>query len=1071
MTVYGNFEAIKKVHTSHHGSIWSARTAGTTEPPDCCVKVVELNATMLQEGDTGIAQHLLVAAALQQAMGNKSHLWAPVYGLGSQGTNGFYVTRLFPRSAHSLVEQKVKLTSAELKTLLLEILEGLVDLDEGYHRSHGNLKPSNILIADKSKIRKGAVFLCDPDASNEDVPSLTRTPDSKAIGELIYALVTHKPHVTARWPLTKSPHWKKLGSTGKQWFSLCDDLLNTVSRRGLPSVERIRERVEAIHPTRRQMPRAIFAVALLGCLAAGAYLEKDQLPQWYQLAQAKVTAVIADATNPKTPPQSPTTNPTNQTVTPRNVVAVNPPPDPAKTTETLKPPEPVLPKPPPRSLPPRVDDEGTRIVQATPPPELHSEPAKKEFIARRDKFALAYAGYGTATVLSDWNLILAKILGLETSYPPLDPASTAGWPQGLAGVLNVRRDDALVHTVDAAFDNKRMETEPFKLCEQRVEKAATSVVAARDAMARGDILAAEKSIQSYRDALKSFPAEDADLRQMFDPVNKEFSALTDIESSTERSALMAIVDNESAALGIRLAAWFRLPQADKDPWPTDFAALAGDDSHADHLTTLLQEAGNVTTAGQITTAESLRRDGFFGRLKDQAAVVAALKDSNDSRYTAVLAKAPIWFRYDAALYTLKSTSPARVTADQKKLYTDLAGKVDAPGVQLVHDVLQESQSALPPSLADSGPGSVKGWQLRAGWTHEHCIYVSPAGTDSLEFIHVHVPTDPDGIDCYLCTTEAPVALLRHLVNGNLTAFNTAETLNASPVPPAPGMRVWKFDDAEGSVDLDDSDYRKCFIVSPSEQLPLNFVTPQTSFYLSRRVGCRLPTSREWLAAVAQAKSSTDVNMKGFATIGYRLRDRQFAKLLTNPNRDPHYWPDDNIFIGDTGREIVPRGANAAIWQVPDLEQLSGRSSDAPGAALWPLSTLATSTGFGFRTVGDTDNFGGVFHDLIGNVAEFTMDAPVTLAEKVIVSSSQPSTETVRRVNDWFSADHLKTVSVIGGSALSPPNMDPEKPYPLPDATHPTVYADVGFRLAFTDPASVPNAQRAVIGQASYLTAP
>jgi hypothetical protein len=50
-------------------------------------------------------------------------------------------------------------------------------------------------------------------------------------------------------------------------------------------------------------------------------------------------------------------------------------------------------------------------------------------------------------------------------------------------------------------------------------------------------------------------------------------------------------------------------------------------------------------------------------------------------------------------------------------------------------------------------------------------------------------------------------------------------------------------------------------------------------------------------------------------------------------------------------------------------------------------------------------------------------------------------------------------------------MDPDKPFPLPDATHPTVFADVGFRLAFTDPASIPNAQRAVIGQASYLTAP
>ncbi len=206
-------------------------------------------------------------------------------------------------------------------------------------------------------------------------------------------------------------------------------------------------------------------------------------------------------------------------------------------------------------------------------------------------------------------------------------------------------------------------------------------------------------------------------------------------------------------------------------------------------------------------------------------------------------------------------------------------------------------------------------------------------------------------------------------------------------------------------------------------------------------------------------------------MGFRLRDRQFAKLLTNPNRDPRYWPDDNIFIGDTGREIVPRSANAAIWQVTDVSRMSGRTDGAAGTTVWPLSSLASSSGYGFRTVGDTDNYAGVFHNLIGNAAEFTMDSPVILAEKVQVSPSQPSGETVRRVNDWFSADHVKTVSIIGGSAMSPPNMDPQKPYPLPGATHADAFADVGFRLAFTDPACVPNAQRAVIGQASYLTAP
>lgn len=1075
MTVYGNFEASKKIHNSHHGSVWSARTAGSAEPPNCCVKVIELNPTMVEQGDTGIARHLLVAAALQQAMGNKSAYWAPVYGLGSQGTNGFYVTRLYARSAQSLVETKTKLSSAELKTLLLEVLEGVMDLEQAFHRSHGNLKPSNVLIGDRSKIRKGAVFLADPDASNEDIPSLTRTPDSKAIGELIYALVTHKPHVTARWPLTKTPHWKQLGSSGNQWFSLCDDLLNTVSRRGLPTLERVRERVEAINPTRRRVPRTIFALIALGGIAAAAYAGRDQIPAWYQSASAQVSAFIAGmkpraVATTRTPSPAPPGDSSDQPAT-HPALASNTRPDLNGAAPPVKPA--VIPAPLPQhpSVSLRMDDEGTRVVEGTLPPELQSEAARNEFILKQNQFALSYAGYRSATVLSDWARILAKIQALESSYPPLDPASTAGWPSGLASVMNVRRDAALVRMIDSAFDGKRIDSDPFQQTEDRVEKAATAVVAARESMARGEVLDAEKSIRDYRDALKTFPDSDADLRRFFAPINNEFAALTDIQKSSDRAALAALADSESTALATRVAAWYRMGNASGDPWPADLATLSGDDTRADRLITLLREAGSVTAADQVTTAATTRCDAFFARLKTQASVAAALRDSNDSRNSAVLAKSPVWFRYDAALFTLKTTSPGLVTDQQKKTYSDLAAQVDAPGVQLVHDVLQESQSALPRSLTESGPASVRGWQLRAGWTREHCTYVSPAGTDTLEFIHVHVPDDPNGIDCYLCTTDAPVALMRHLLNGNLTAFNTAETLNASPVAPKPGMRIWRFNDATGTVDLDDADYRKCFIVSPNDQLPLDFVTPQTAFYLARRLGCRLPTSHEWLAALSAAKNSTDTNMRGFATLGFRLRDRQFARLLTNPNRDPAYWPDDNIFVGDTGREIVPRGGSATIWQVTDLAALSGRSADTPTAALWPLSTLVASSGFGFRSVGDTDNYAGVFHDLIGNVAEYTMDSPVTLAEKVQVAPSQPSGETVRRINDWFSPDHLKTVAVIGGSALSPPNMDPLKPYPLPEGENPTVFSDVGFRLTFTDPASIPNARRAVIGEASYLTAP
>jgi hypothetical protein len=1068
MSVYGNFQAIRQIHATPQGTIWTARAAGSSDTPDCCIKLIDLQSPAMEGTGTAVAEHLLYSAAIQREMGNKSPHWAPVYHLGSEGTNACYVTRLYPRSCQTMIEQRIKLTSTDLKTLLLDVIDGLLDLQTALHRSHGNLKPSNIMLADRSRIRRGAIFLCDPDTSDTDIPSLTRTPDSKAIGELIYALVTSKPHVTARWPLTKSAHWKRLGPSGKQWFSLCDDLLNTFAQRGLPTLERVRERVEEISPTGRRIPGSLVAVVLLAVLGGGAYVERAQIPGWCQTARVKAADLLAgaqakwasiNAPAPSKPPAPVATQPATLPVAIAPTLV-----QPIKPLPPMKPIEPTLP------VAPRVDPLGMQIVAGTVPPEFHSDAATKEFKLRQQQFLASSATYGSSAVLHDWTNIKAQSELLESRYPPLDPAGTQGWPSGLAGVMNARRDAALVAAIDAIFDHQRVVNDPFQESESRVNTAANAAAAAREAMAHGDVVAAQKSIADYRAAIQTFPASDDDLKQMFAPVDREFAAMVEIQSGTDRVLLATLADDESAPLATRVAAWFRLGPAGTDPWPTDFNTLAQDDARATRLIALLQQSGGTVAADQITSIETARRDAFFSRLKDQASVTAALPSANDEKNSALLAKSPSWFRYNAALYVLKTTSAAKVTDAQKKQYTDLASQVDAPNVQLVHDVLQDAQDALPPSLAESGPGSIKGWQLRPGWTREHCTYVSPAGADTLEFIHVHVPGDPDGVECYLCTTEAPIALLRHLVNGNLSAFNTAQTLNASHIPPKPGMRSWKFDDATGSASLDESDYSKCFIVSPNEQLPLNFVTPQMAFYLARRLGCRLPTSHEWLAALAQARLSTDLNMKGFATLGLRLRDRQFARLLSNPNRERSYWPDDNIFIADTVSQIIPRQAAAAIWQSTDLDRLANRDSESPPVTQWPLSTLAASSGFGFRAVGDNDNFTGVFHDLIGNVAEYTMDSPVMLAEKVLVAPSQTSGETVRRVSDWFSSEHLKTVNVIGGSALSPPNMDPEKPYPLP-ASGPSVFADVGFRLAFTDPASISNAQRAVIGEAPYLTAP
>jgi len=94
----------------------------------------------------------------------------------------------------------------------------------------------------------------------------------------------------------------------------------------------------------------------------------------------------------------------------------------------------------------------------------------------------------------------------------------------------------------------------------------------------------------------------------------------------------------------------------------------------------------------------------------------------------------------------------------------------------------------------------------------------------------------------------------------------------------------------------------------------------------------------------------------------------------------------------------------------------------------------------FSSVGDGK--AGVFHGLVGNVAEFTLEDPSVLAQ-------------------WKGdADGLKQIMakasgqirVIGGSALSAPSISATKPQFVDYAEASAGYADVGFRLAFTAPA-------------------
>ena len=306
MQRFGRFDAVSVLSQSPHATVWAARQASTYDvaggPADHVVKRVELTPDQIAAGDSTAAQRLLVSAALQQAMGFKSVGWAPIYDTGTGGADSYYVAERFPRSAQTLIDGGRHLTSAELRTVLVAIVDALIELQVMYDRPHANLKPTNVLIGER--IRAGMICLTDPAAAGDYVPSLTRAPDPRAIGRLLFALVTLRPHTAAPWPLTFDHDWQALGDGGREWFELCQSLMHPRAEAS-PDLDELMTRLVAIRPTWRRVRRAVKLAPVAAAVALAAYAGRAPLVRWAAAADQAAAAVLAP-TPPRHGPAKPT---------------------------------------------------------------------------------------------------------------------------------------------------------------------------------------------------------------------------------------------------------------------------------------------------------------------------------------------------------------------------------------------------------------------------------------------------------------------------------------------------------------------------------------------------------------------------------------------------------------------------------------------------------------------------------------------------------------------------------------------------------------------------------------------
>jgi formylglycine-generating enzyme required for sulfatase activity len=202
---------------------------------------------------------------------------------------------------------------------------------------------------------------------------------------------------------------------------------------------------------------------------------------------------------------------------------------------------------------------------------------------------------------------------------------------------------------------------------------------------------------------------------------------------------------------------------------------------------------------------------------------------------------------------------------------------------------------------------------------------------------------------------------------------------------------------------------------PSDRHPVQYVTPEAAMYFASLVGCRLPTPDEWQAAFDAGEKAVPAAQWNLRDETWRVQKEHVAMLGdAGPGGRGPQWPDDGIYLPPRPAGEPPVATGAAARSLAQRDgTLYFRPTDAAG--------------------------GSTFRQLVGNVAEIVCDAPEPF--------EQLKERTPQRVKA-FTEDAGTGLFVIGGSALSPPELPADRPQPLKPGA---AYADVGFRLAFTAP--------------------
>jgi len=643
----------------------------------------------------------------------------------------------------------------------------------------------------------------------------------------------------------------------------------------------------------------------------------------------------------------------------------------------------------------------------------------------------------------DWNRLLAGEVTMRHREGVLEKAlSLLGW-----------KDDEIVR--DEAFEAEfKKLAGAFEAWKKQVADAMAAFNAIDDALRLGAVLdekpaGQDKTIAQLAAEWRSQPIwRDKAVVEALGPVTRrvarleEIAALSDPVKLASEAAVMATDHFEAAR-----AAWKRLGQL--PGWPADRESFNIERNlHRDlnNVYTRIAEkdpARGRQLADELVSQVRLRWKTYFLSLRDPGQIDVAVARADqfflDANQAGGLSPA-CNFRMELRELRHEALDSTASPADDQTLRRRVSDFVSAvkkmPGLADKEPVagLLAELSAIAASrdegadLTKAGP-ALAGWKPQASRDGRSVRFDWPADRDNrygMEFIRVEPQGKPAG---YLCATETPVGLFIQVIAAGKHWPAVKKLLRTFDRPDTDGRlgpRTWDLNpggeliEAPAWVRLPpgfnaaDFYYAGAKVGSPGLAAPVQHLSVAGAVCFARLLGCRLPASDEWAAAKA--------TLKGDGAAGANLRDQAWqrqkdhiqkleeAGRLSSPE---DYYPDAGAFW--------PKGA----------QRLTGRDAKSrPGddGMLW------------LAPVGNARP--GEFQCLVGNVAEFTFDDPAALTKW------QDDADQLKQLLA-ASADKIR---VIGGSALSAPQIPVDVAQAVDYAEASAGYADVGLRLAFTAPA-------------------